>query len=150
MASPGTEHAGATSADEQQIHDLAAAVVDALNRADTGAFAAYFHEDADYTSAVGLQVRGRDAIQALHDAAFTEPQTPDWPSFRHAVATLHSVRVRFVRPDVAAVDIRWSQKGVLGPDGRPWDNRKGLMNWTAAKESGRWLVVASHNMHMPG
>jgi hypothetical protein len=60
------------------------------------------------------------------------------------------VRVRFVRPDVAVADLRWSQKGVLGPDGRPWDNRKGLMSWTAAKENGRWVVVASHNMHVPG
>ncbi len=150
MASPGTEHAGATDADEQAIHKLAAAVVDALNRADTRAYAACFHEDADYTSAVGLQVRGRDAVQALHDAAFTEPQTPDWPSFRNAVTTLHSVRVRFVRPDVAVADLRWSQKGVLGPDGRPWDNRRGLMSWTAAKENGRWVVVTSHNMHVPG
>ena len=150
MASPGTEAAGATRADEQEIQNLAAAVVDALNRADTRAYAAYFHEEADYTSAVGMQVRGRDAIQALHDAAFTEPQTPDWPSFRNAVTKLHSVRVRFVRPDVAVVDLRWSQKGVLGPDGRPWDNRKGLMSWTAAKENDRWLVVASHNMHVPG
>ena len=150
MASPGTEHAGAASADEHAIQNLAAAVVDALNRADTRAYAAYFDEYADYTSAVGMQVRGRDGIQALHDAAFTEPQTPDWPSFRNAVTTLHSVRVRFVRPDVAVADLRWSQKGALGPDGRPWDNRRGLMSWTAAKENGRWVVVASHNMHVPG
>jgi len=74
----------ASSTDEQEIHNLATAVVDALNRADTRAYAAYFDEDADYTSAVGMQVRGRDAIQALHDVMFSEPQTPDWPSFRNA------------------------------------------------------------------
>jgi uncharacterized protein (TIGR02246 family) len=65
------------------------------------------------------------------------------------VATLHSVRVRFIRPDVAAVDIRWSQKGALGPDGEPWGDRKGLMNWVAEKRDGRWLVAASHNMDLP-
>ncbi|HXN48900.1 MAG TPA: SgcJ/EcaC family oxidoreductase [Bryobacteraceae bacterium] len=150
MAPPGTEHAGAASADEQAIHNLAAAVVEALNRADTRAYAAYFDENADYTSAVGMQVRGRDAIQALHDAAFTEPQTPDWPSFRNAVTAFHSVRTRFVRPDVAVVDIRWSQKGVLGPDGRPWENRKGVMSWVVTKENANWVVVASHNMQLPG
>jgi len=38
----------------------------------------------------------------------------------------------------------------VGPDGGPWTNRKGLMNWVAAKENGRWLVAASHNMDLPG
>src|SRR5208283_4318928 len=102
MASPGTEHASVTAADEQAIHNLAAAFIDALHRGDTRALAATFHEDADLTNVVGMQVRGRDAIRAMHDALFTEPQTPDWPSFRHAVATLHSARARFIRPDVAA------------------------------------------------
>jgi len=139
-----------TSIEEQAIHNLAAAVLDALNRGDTRAFAAHFHDNADFTNVVGMQVRGRDAIQAMHDALFTEPQTPDWPSFRHAVATVHGVQVRFIRPDVAIADIRWSQKGALGPDGRPWNNRKGLMNWVVTRENGRWLVAASHNMDLPG
>jgi uncharacterized protein (TIGR02246 family) len=141
---------GATSSDEEAIHGLATALADALNRGDTRAFAAHFHEDADFTNVIGMQVRGRDAIQAMHDALFTDPPTPDWPSFRHALATVHSVRARFIRPDVAVVDIRWSQKGAVGPDGGPWTNRKGLMNWVAAKENGRWLVAASHNMDLPG
>ncbi len=149
MTAPGTEHAGATSTDEQAIRKLAATLMAALNRGDTREFAAHFHEDADFTNVIGIHVHGRDAIQTMHNALFTEPRTPDWPSFRNAVTTIHDTRVRFIRPDVAVVDIRWAQKGALGPDGQPWGDRRGLMNWVAVKESGQWSVAASHNMDLP-
>jgi hypothetical protein len=57
--------------------------------------------------------------------------------------------VRFLKPDVAAVDIKWEVTGRKDTDGKALPTMKGIMVWTMTKEKGRWLIKIMHNVSLP-
>ena len=60
---------------------------------------------------------------------------------------VRDTRIRFIRPDVASVDVTWTQTGsVVG--GKDRGLRRGLMSWIATKEGGQWGVAVMHNMDL--
>jgi choline dehydrogenase-like flavoprotein len=70
------------------------------------------------------------------------------PSFKNAVFKFLDTRIRMVRPEVASVDITWSQTGAI-VNGEDWGHRRGLLMWIATKEGGVWGVSVMHNMDLP-
>ena len=58
-------------------------------------------------------------------------------------------RVRLIRSDVAAVDVKWTMTGARDPHGNPWPARTGLLNWIVTRHGERWLIDVSHNMDLP-
>jgi uncharacterized protein (TIGR02246 family) len=127
---------------EQAIEGLVRALEAAWNRHDARAFTEAFAEDADFTNVFGMAVRGRAAIEALHAPLFKT-------MFTDSHLTALGTRVRMIRPDVAAVDVKWTMTGARDPHGKPWPERAGLLNWIATQHGERWLIDVSHNMDLP-
>ena len=124
------------------IEDLARALEAAWNRHDAHALAVSFAEDADFTNVFGMVATGRAAIEALHAPLFKT-------MFKDSRLTVTDTSVRLIRPDVAAVDVKWTMTGAFDPHGNPWPKREGLLNWIATRHGDGWLVDVSHNMDLP-
>src|SRR5215207_3205489 len=97
------------------------------------------HRCQDFPAAarirVGMTARGRKAIEEFHRPLFEGDTSKGNPSSKNAVLKIDQVRIRFLRPDVASVDILWTQIGSVAPDGKDRGTRKGLASWVATKES---------------
>ena len=108
-------------------------VFDAWNRHDAHAFAMAFTEDADFT------LHGRANVEAFH-----APRFATYFSESRLTGAVRSIR--FLTDELAAVDIDWEMTGAKSPDGKPWPQRKGLLNWIMSRQSdGTWLVEVMHN-----
>lgn len=131
--------------DAQPAH-VAEHIVDALvvawNRHDAEAFARCFAADADFTNVFGMHAQGRAAIAAFHAPIFAT-------MFRDSRLAATETRVRVLRPDIAAVDMRWEMTGARGPDGAPWPLRRGIINMTLARDTEGWSIAVLHNMDLP-
>lgn len=129
------------SSDEDSIRSLVDRLALAWNHHDAHAFAAVFAEDADFTNVIGMGASGRQKIEDFHAPMFLT-------LFKNSHQEYTDIKVRFIRPDIAAVDVRWSMTGAIDTGGNPWPNRKGLVNFVATKETGNWQIVVLHNMEL--
>jgi uncharacterized protein (TIGR02246 family) len=127
---------------EAALNQIVEALRQAWNTHDARAFAAVFAEDADFTNVFGIAAKGRPRIEETHAAIFSTV-------FKDSRWTEADTRVRLLRGDVAMVDVRWEVNGSLDPEGKPWPNRRGLMNFVATQERGRWSIAAFHNQDLP-
>ena len=134
--------------DETAIHAVVAAFGHAMNAKDAAAFGRVFHVDADFTNWRGMSAQGRKAIEEFHRLLFEGDGAKDFASFRNAVLQVVGTHVRFIRPDVASVEVRWTQTGAVR-NGIKMGLRKGLTNWIATKEGGKWGIAVMHNAALP-
>lgn len=121
---------------------VVSSLVEAWNRHDAQAFAAPFAPDADFTNVFGMHARGREAIAQFHAPIFAT-------MFKESRLAATETRTRPIRPDVAAVDLRWEMTGARGPDGVPWPRRRGIINMVLASDGGDWSIAVMHNMDLP-
>ena len=113
--------------------------LDAWNKHDVHAFALLFAEDADFTNVAGTHAQGRAAIEAFHT-------TPFATMFKDSHQTAKIRSIRFLRLDLAAVDVDWELTGARDRNGNPRPYRKGLINSIMARqENGAWLFLIVHN-----
>jgi uncharacterized protein (TIGR02246 family) len=63
-------------------------------------FAQPFATDADFANVFGMHAKGRGAVERFHEPIFRT-------MFKDSRLTQTDVRVRFLRDDVAALDIGW-------------------------------------------
>jgi uncharacterized protein (TIGR02246 family) len=127
--------------DEQSIVALINRFVDGWNRHDAKAFAAVFAEDADFTNWRGEGASGRLKIEGFHAAMFAT-------IFKNSHQSYKDIKTRFIRPDVAAVDVHWEMTGATDPQGNPRPDRQGLLNFVMAKKAGEWQIVVMHNLDL--
>lgn len=127
---------------QQAIGKIVSNMTAAWNRRDVAGFGAAFAEDAEFTNVFGLKQNGRAEIEASHAPLF---QT----IFKDTELTAIETRVRMIRPDIAAVDVRWKMTGARDPMGNPWPEREGILNWIVTLHGDRWLIDVSHNMDLP-
>ena len=114
----------------------------AWNKHDAHAFAMTFTEDADFTNVVGIHAQGRGNVEAFHAPIFAG-------RFKDTHQTGVVRSIRFLRADLAAVDVEWEMTGLKGPDGSALPDRKGLLNWVMAKQGdGSWLIQIMHNTEL--
>jgi uncharacterized protein (TIGR02246 family) len=132
------ENEAANRAIQEIVHQLK----DGWNRHDAAVFAAPFAEDADFTNVFGVVAKGRARVESSHAVIFRT-------LFRDSRWTESNVNIRFLRPDVANVDIRWIVTGAYDPEGRPVPVRQGLMNLIVTEEHGRWAIAVFHNQDLP-
>ncbi len=134
--------------DEDSIRKVIAAFNAAVSKLDAHAYSMVFHEDADFTNVLGMRKRGRKAIEDFHRPVFEGDGLQGPPSFKHAVFKVLDTHIRFLRPDVANVDVTWSQTGAV-LNGKDMGARKGLLMWVVTKERGVWAISVMHNMDLP-
>jgi uncharacterized protein (TIGR02246 family) len=127
--------------DEQSIVALINRFVDGWNRHDAKAFAAIFAEDADFTNWRGEGASGRSKIEEFHAPMFAT-------IFKNSHQSYKAIKTRFIRPDVAAVDVCWEMTGATDPQGNPRPDRQGLLNFVMAKNAREWQIVVMHNLDL--
>ena len=128
-------------ADEQAIVALMDRFMDAWNRHDAKAFASVFAEDGDFTNWRGTGASGRSKIEEFHAPVFAT-------IFKNSHQKHDDIKIRFIRDDIAAVDVRWQMTGATDPHGNPRPDRHGLLNFVMAKDAGRWQIVVMHNLDL--
>jgi len=132
----------AEATDETSIRDVLAAFVEAWNKHDAEAFSMVFAEDADFTNVRGVGAHGRSEVAKFHVPMFAT-------AFKESQQKIVDSRIRFIRPDVAAVDAWWELTGARTRDGQEIPLRKGLLNFVMTKKDGHWLITVMHNMDLP-
>jgi uncharacterized protein (TIGR02246 family) len=125
--------------DEQAIRTIVSHFADAWNRHDANAFAAVFAEDADCTNWRGDVASGRTGIEAMHAPVFST-------IFKNSRQEHTDIKIRFLRPDVAAVDVRWKMTGAIDPQGNPRPERQGLLSFVIVNDAAQWQIVVMHNL----
>jgi uncharacterized protein (TIGR02246 family) len=129
------------SKDEDLVRKVLTDFTDAWNKHDAKAFAAIFTEDADFTNVRGTSARGRSEIEKHHEPGFKT-------KWAHSHQKIIKDKIRFIKPDVAAVDAWWELAGIKGAAGEDMPDRKGLLNFIMIKSGDRWLIIVMHNMDL--
>src|SRR5690606_29103619 len=124
---------------EERIEQTLRAFIDAWNRQDASASSHVFTEDADFTNVFGKGATGRKEGENFHALIFNT-------IFKNSHQTMTKTKIRFIKPDVAAVDAWWEMDGVTDMDGKAMPARKGLLNFIMTPEGDTWLVAVMHNM----
>lgn len=129
------------SKDEEDIVKVLAAFIDAWNKHDAIAFSRVFAEDADFTNVAGRSASGRGEIEKFHAPMFAS-------RFKDSHQKMIKHKIRFIKPDVAAVDAWWEMSGLKSPEGQDLPQRKGLLNFIMTKDGNNWLIKVMHNMDL--
>lgn len=96
-----------------------------------------FAADADWTSAFGRRLRGRDAISQWFEALV---KSADYGAGADVPAS-RKVDVRFVRPDVAVVHEYIERVGQIDPTiKKAMSTRKIHIQFVLSKQEGKWLI----------
>lgn len=111
------------------------------NTHDAHLFASAFAPDADFTNVRGAGVSGRENIEQFHAQAFQK-------MFMQSHQTAEVKRIRFLKPDVAVVDVRWEMTGALSSDGASIPVRTGLLDFVFTSSGGIWLIAVMHNQDL--
>jgi len=120
--------------DSAGIRKQVADFVDAFNHHDAHAWAAPFAEDGDFTNVTGLYLHGRKDFEKRFTELFA---TRLKDSHRTATVT----HIRFITPDIAAVDAEWELVGSKAADGSENPVRKGLFHFVMTRQNGPWTFA---------
>lgn len=131
-----------SSKDEARITKVLDDFVEAWNKHDAKAFSTVFAEDADFTNVRGMSAHGRPEVEKFHAARFAT-------TFKDTNQKITKTKIRFIKPDVAAVDAWWEMTGAKSQEGQDIPLRKGLLNFVMTKEGGKWFITIMHNMDLP-
>lgn len=122
--------------DELEIVALVNAFVDGWNAGDPVALAKPFAPDADYLNLMGLYGHGREVIvRAYRDVLTT--------AFRGSRIKATIEALRFVRPDVAMVDVTFDRQDAQHPPPIPLRTLAGIL---AVRNGGRWQILSYRSM----
>ena len=136
----GGAQPGGKASDERAIQTVIGAYQTAWNRHDAHAFSLIFAPDAEFVNVRGIAYPGgRAGIEKAHRPLFAT-------MFRTSHVTTDRVQIRFLRPDVAAVDVYWRMTGSTDHAGHPRPLVKGLRNFVLTREHGVWQIAVFHNM----
>jgi uncharacterized protein (TIGR02246 family) len=139
MASPQNASSKMQERDRAAIARTLAAFLGAWNKQDSHALAMTFTEDADFTNVAGTHAHGRSNVESFHAPLFAG-------IFKESHQTAEIRSIRFLKPDLAVVDVDWKMTGARSPDGTPRPERRGLLDWVMARQSdGTWLIQIMHN-----
>jgi len=112
--------------------------MDAWNTHDVHAVAMTYTEDCDFVNNFGALTHGRAEMEATFGPFMAGP-------YSNTVQTGHIRTVRYLKPDVAAVDVDWEMTGAKNPDGSVRPTRKGIHTLILIKQSdGAWLIAMMH------
>ncbi|MDL2719015.1 MAG: SgcJ/EcaC family oxidoreductase [Acidobacteriota bacterium] len=131
------------AAEEASIRKVIDAEEDAWNRGDAKKFAARFQEEGSFTDVFGAVSRGRAELEKRQVELFSS-------LFKGSRLALKVRRVRFLRPDVAIVDIDTEVSGFKKlPPTVYVDLEKVLrtrLQQVMVKTGTDWMVAAFHNV----
>jgi len=130
------------SSDEIAIRNIIQEEITAWNSGDAVAYSRHFAADGTFTNIRGQFFTGREAFIERHEFIFKGP-------FHGSTLKQDVVSLKFVRPDVAVVEVLTSVTGIqkLSP-GTNTDDKGRLRTrllQVIVKDGGEWKIVAYHN-----
>lgn len=112
--------------------------MDAWNTHDVQAVAMTYTEDTDVFNNFGSLTHGRPQVVSTFG-----PMLAGVYNNSHQTGTVKNIR--FLKPDVAAVDVAWEMTGAKNPDGSVRPTRKGVHSLIMLQQSdGTWLIAMMH------
>ena len=126
------------STDEAAIRAVIAEFESDWNRHDAKAMFSSFSDSTDFVTWRGMWSTGHVEVEAHHAAIHAK-------NMRESKLTMLETRIRFVRPDVAIVRVRWRLEGAKDREMKPVGTRTGLLIHVLTREGNKWLVQASQN-----
>ncbi len=143
ILAPAAKSQTSTTDDEAAIRAVVQSESDAWNRGDAEAFGAHYAEDGSFTNILGQQLYGRKAFIAQHAMIFST-------IYKGSHNVLTTGKIKFVRPDVAVVDIDGVLSGATRlPSGMKAAEDGALhvkLQEVMTKEKGNWWIVSFHNV----
>src|SRR6266487_1684954 len=129
----------AQSNDSAGVIKLIEAFRVSLANGDAKTFSDLFAEDADFTNVVDSSIHGRQNIYKHHVNVFAN---------RPPTRSIHvlSYTIRFLKPDIAAAEIRWDNIHTMGTGGTTLPNRDGVWVCVMTKENGKWYFKVVRNV----
>ena len=135
-----------TSATNQRDDDVAikrvlAQSTDYWNRHEFAKRAELYTEDAEIVNVVGDRRTRADMANG----------GPSYMQLAFGNSTIRDsgISIKYLKPDVAAVDVTWEMTGAKCPDGSDAGLRIGLTSLVMTKTDGKWLIAVFHNMDLP-
>jgi uncharacterized protein (TIGR02246 family) len=125
----------AESSEELPVRELQSQFLNGWAAADSHAISALFSEDADLVIPTGLFVHGRGNIDLFYSSVFAS-------GYKGSRATSEVTQVRFLKPDVAIVDGKWSIDGAHAADGKSAPAELGIFSLVTVKQDGSWRIAA--------
>jgi uncharacterized protein (TIGR02246 family) len=131
-----------TSPDEAAVRNIVQEEITAWNSGDAAAYSRHFAADGTFTNIRGEFFIGREPFIQKHDNLFKGP-------FHGSSLKQDIVSLKFVRPDVAVVEVLTSVTGIpkLFP-GTNTDDKGRLRTrllQVVVKDGGEWKITAYHN-----
>jgi uncharacterized protein (TIGR02246 family) len=130
------------SPDETAVRNIIQEEITAWNSGDAAAYSRHFAADGTFTNIRGQFFTGRQPFIERHDYLFKGP-------FHGSTLRQDIVSLKFVRPDVAVVEVLTSVTGIpkLFP-GTNTDDKGRLRTrllQVVVKDGGEWKIAAYHN-----
>ena len=129
--------------DSSAIEALVAGLTDAWNGGDARAFSARFAADGSFTNVLGVVAYGREIFELRHAEIFRT-------IYKGSVLQQSIGRVRFIRPDVAVVDVDAAVTGYLrlppGVQAASDGALRAKLQLVVTREDGEWWIAAFHNV----
>jgi uncharacterized protein (TIGR02246 family) len=114
--------------------------MDAWNTHNVHAVGLTYTEDCDFVNNFGTLTHGRAAMEETFGRLMSGSG-----AYSETVQTGHIRTIRYLKPDVAAVDVDWEMTGAKNPDGSVRPTRKGIHSLIMMKQSdGAWLIAVMH------
>jgi uncharacterized protein (TIGR02246 family) len=136
-----TISAGDHRDDDAAIKRVLAKNPEYWNRHEFAKRAELYTEDSEIVNVVG-QRRTR---------ADMEKGGPTYMQQAFGNSTIHEsvISIKYLKPDVTAVDVGWEMTGAKCIDGSDAGLRVGLTSLVMTKTDGKWLIALFHNMDLP-
>ncbi len=126
--------------DRMSIEKILTDLTDGWNKHDATSFSILFSEDADFINVRGQEFNGRIEIAKHHAPIFAT-------RFKNSYLKIVQHKIRFIKPDVAAMDAWWEMTGIEDPEGKQV-SEKGLMTFILTKNKSTWFISVNHNMSL--
>src|SRR5205814_4531821 len=142
-ASSAVQVGSGPSADEVRIRQIIAEEESAWNRRDAQAYASHFEEEGGFTNVLGTVFYGRHALEERHAQILATV-------FKNTVLSMIVQKIRFIRPDVALVDVDTEMRVFKALRPVVHDQADGVLRTrlrrVMGKERGDWCIAAYHNL----
>lgn len=139
-----------TAPDEAAVRGIVQDEITAWNQGDAVAYSRHFAADGTFTNITGQFFTGYDAFLKQHEVIFEG-------RFKQTRLQQDIVSLKFVRPDVAVVEVLTSVAGVVsgqlarGTSADAAGRLRTRLLQVVVKQGGEWKVVAYHNVDVkPG
>jgi uncharacterized protein (TIGR02246 family) len=128
-----------TPRDEAELTGLVDTFVQGWNAGSGEGLARAFALDADFTNVMGLRAHGRDLIARGHSEILATV-------FRGTRLDAAINQIRYLRPDVAVVDITLTLRGADGQPLAMFPTGPSSAGVVATRDAGTWAIAVFRNM----